>query len=356
MVAFLAVSVLFIPDYSDGNPYQSNLATAMSMRVTYGDDSSRFPVCRAVLSGEVTVVHFHWLNLFFKGETRRDFLVSFGLFLLRLFVIRVSGVSVVWTVHNVRMHEPQYPRLERRFKRWFITSETCDRLIVHCEAVSDVVIDELGLPPEVRDRIDVIPHGHYLDNYKNELDRAEARRSLELPQSSTVFLFFGLIRRYKGIDTLIDAFQKSSVSNGQLLIAGNPASEALESELTAQSKGDDRIHCLFEFVPDDEIQRYMNAADAVVLPYREITTSGSAVLAMSFGNALVVPSLGCLPELLDEEGAVFFDPTDDRGLIAALEAAAECDLKEMGRHNENSVRQYSWENIATQTERTYKKV
>lgn len=349
------MSVLFIPDYSDGNPYQSNLAAALSTDVTYGHGESRFPVCRAVLSGEVTVVHFHWLNLFFKGETRREFVVSFGLLLLRLFVIRLSGVPVVWTVHNVRMHEPQYPRLERRFKRLFITSKTCDRLIVHCEAVADVVIDELSLPSETRARIDVVPHGHYLDNYENELDRPEARDSLDVPQSSTVFLFFGLIRRYKGVDTLIEAFQNASVPHGQLLIAGNPASERLESELIAQSDGDDRIRCAFEFVPDDEIQRYMNAADAVVLPFRDITTSGSAVLAMSFGNALVVPPLGCLPELLDENGAVFFDPPETDGLVAALETVADRDLDEMGRHNERAVRQYDWESIAAQTEQTYEK-
>ena len=253
------------------------------------------------------------------------------------------------------MHEPQHPRLERRFKRWFITSETCDRLIVHCEAVVETVIEELDLPSEIRDRIDVIPHGHYLDNYDNELGRFEARNSLELPQSSTVFLFFGLIRRYKGVDALIEAFQNASLANAQLLIAGNPSSERLESELIAQTESDDRIRCVFEFVPDDEIQRYMNAADAVVLPYRNITTSGSAVLAMSFGNALVVPSLGCLPELLDETGAVFFEPTDGDGLVDALETATDRALEEMGRHNEETASQYDWEDIAAETEHTYRK-
>ena len=349
------MSVLFIPDYSDGNPYQSNLEAALTDEVTYGRDDTRFPVCAAVLAGEVTVVHVHWLNLFFKGETRRGVAVRFGLLLLRILVIRIAGVPVVWTVHNVRLHEPEYPRLERTFKRWFVTSGTCGRLIFHCEAVVDVLFEDLNLPSTARNRVDVIPHGHYLDNYANDLSRHEARQSLDIPESSTVFLFFGLIRRYKGVDRLIDAFQAASLPDSRLLLAGNPVTDALEAELSAKSAHDDRIRCVFEFVPDDEIQRYMNAADAVVLPFRDVTTSGSAVLAMSFGNALVVPLLGCLPELLDENGAVFYGQNESDGLRSALERTVDRDLVEMGNYNETAVSEYDWSQIGEQTEAVYAK-
>ena len=350
------MTVLFIPDYNDGNPYQANLEHALSEEVTYGRTGAQFPVCAAVLRGDITVVHIHWLNLFFKGETRREVTLRFSLLLLRLLVIRIAGVPIVWTVHNVRLHEPRHPWLERRFKRWFITSGTCDRLIIHCEDVVDVLIDDLGLPQSVRERIDVVPHGHYLDNYTNDVSRADAREMLDIPLSSTVFLFFGLIRRYKGVDDLIDAFREASLPDSKLLIAGNPVTGAYEAELRSRTAQDDRIRCTFEFIPNDEVQQFMNAADVVVLPFRKTTTSGSAVLAMSFGNALVVPPLGCLPELLDEEGAVFYDPTEPDGLVDALETARDRDLAQMGEYNLEAVTEFDWGTIAQQTEETYAKV
>jgi glycosyltransferase involved in cell wall biosynthesis len=201
--------------------------------------------------------------------------------------------------------------------------------------------------------MDVIPHGHYLDNYENTVTEREARDALDIDQSATVFLFFGLIRRYKGVFDLVDAFRAASLPDSRLVIVGNPATDTLRAELRLATAADDRIRGIYEFVPDDEIQTYMNAADAVVLPFRRVTTSGSAVLAMSFGNAIVVPRIGCLPELATDEGAVFYDPGDAAGLETSLERSADRDLTAMGECNRRRVGQYDWASIAAQTERVY---
>lgn len=355
LAALSAVSILFLPDYSDGNPYQSNLAVALDEDVTYGREASSVPVLRALIEDDISLVHVHWLNLFFKGDSTAGTALKFGLLLVRLLAIRLAGIPVVWTVHNVTMHEAEHPWLERRFKRWFITSGACDRLILHCEAVEERLFEELDLPESARNQIDVVPHGHYLDNYENDISRREARASFDIGDSETVFLFFGMIRRYKGVLNLIDTYRGATVPNSRLLVAGKPATERLRSELRQRAGDDDRIRGVYEFVPDDEIQRYMAAADAVVLPYRDITTSGSAVLAMSFGKALVVPPLGCLPELLDEDGTVFYDPDDPDGLRGALERAPDRDLTAMGAYNERTVRQYDWAWIGQLTQATYAK-
>ena len=100
----------------------------------------------------------------------------------------------------------------------------------------------------------------------------------------------------------------------------------------------------------------MNAVDVVVLPYTEITTSGSAVLVMSFGRAMIVPRLGCLPELLDGEGAVMYSPGSDDELREALAAAGHRDLRAMGRHNSRRIRRHDWESIAERTGRVYSRL
>jgi glycosyltransferase involved in cell wall biosynthesis len=345
--------LVFVPDYTGGNPYQSNLAAALDEEVVLGGKGGTLPVVRALWSYDVSVVHYHWVNQYFHGDSRWERAVSLAVFAVQLLAVRLSNVTVVWTVHNVRLHESPHPRLERRFKRWFVRSGTCDRLIVHCERVVDAVVDEYDLSPVDRDRIDVIPHGHYLDNYENDVSVAEAREELGIDGSVTVFLFFGLIRRYKGVFDLVSAFQDASIPESRLLIAGNPRTRAIERELDRQISEDERITGVFEFVPDEEIQYYMNAADVVVLPFRETTTSGSAVLAMSFGRGVVVPRLGCLPELVDEAGAVSYGPDRPGGLADALRAAATRNTTAMGEHNLERVGRFDWESVARMTERTY---
>lgn len=345
--------IVFVPDYTGGNPYQSNLAAALDAEVLLGGEGGRFPVVRALWSRDVSIVHYHWVNQYFHADSPWSRAVSLGVFAVQLLAVRLSGASVVWTVHNVSLHESPSPRLERRFKRWFVRSGTCDRLIVHCDEAAEAVLDTYDLPESTRDRIDVVPHGHYLDNYENDVTRDVAREELDLEASETVFLFFGLIRRYKGVFDLVDAFTTVATPESRLLIAGNPQTESIASELARVTRDDDRIRGVLEFVPDEEIQYYMNAADVVVLPFRETTTSGSAVLAMSFGRALVVPRLGCLPELVDGEGAVRYSTSRPDGLADALRAVMARDVDAMGEHNRRLVRQHDWESIADSTERTY---
>lgn len=348
----MAVSILFVPDYTAGNPYQTNLASSLDETVTYGDSSSRLPVVRALVTGDVSAVHVHWLNTYFNGETRREAVYGVCLFLLRLMAIRLAGVAVVWTVHNVTTHESPFPRVERLCKWWFVT-RTCDQIIVHCDAVADTLVDELSLPDSVRDEITVIPHGHFIDNYDNDATQDAARRRLDIPPSATVFLFFGLIRRYKGVFRLVDAFDQLQDPDTHLLVAGNPKTATLEQEISRRTRETERMTGVYEYVPDDEIQRYMNAADAVVLPYREVTTSGVAILGMSFGNAVVAPKLGCLPDLLDDTGAVLYDSASADNLVRALERATEQNLEEMGANNLDTVRGLDWETIAEQTQAVY---
>lgn len=347
------VSVLSIPDYRGGNPYQSNLEKALSEEVTYGNYDSLLPVCRSILFEDITVVHLHWLSAFFTGETYRQTVKRFFLFCVWLVLIRMKGIPIVWTVHNVRIHDSQYPRFERAFKRRFILSGFCRRFIVHCTAVQEDFLTEYNLPHRIRERIEIIPHGHYLDNYENDITQEAARESLDLPQSATVFLFFGNLCPYKGIEGLIDTFQMTDLEDSHLLVVGNPSSEEFRRILEGKCAGHDRIHTTFEFVPDDDIQGYMNAADVAVLPFRDITTSGSAILAMSFGKALIVPRLGCLPELLGPDGAEIYEPSEPNALQSAMRSATNRNLSEMGAHNESVVANYDWETIAEETERVY---
>jgi len=176
---------------------------------------------------------------------------------------------------------------------------------VHCDSAREIVFQQLHLNKRCSQNVSVIQHGSYVEHYENKISRFESREKLKLRQNDIVFLFFGIIRPYKGIQKLIKVIKKLSEDNRvKLVIAGKPINEDILYEIKKEIGSKKCIQCHLRYVSDCEIQTFMNAADAVVLPYNEFLTSGVALLAMSFGKALIVPKKGCNIDL-DPEGTIF---------------------------------------------------
>jgi glycosyltransferase involved in cell wall biosynthesis len=338
-------TVAFLPDYTHTNPYQENLAEAIDAKVSYPDTDRTLPVLRTVLADEEVVLHFHWLDHFVLSPSLLWTVIGMTSTALQLVVARLLGIPVVWTVHNVLSHDSPYPRAERAFKSAFVRV-LCDGVFVHCEEAADSVLSAYGLPERLRYRISLIHHGHYLNNFEQAGSAARGRRS------KTTYLYLGQIRPYKEVPRLMDAFSGLDDPDAELFVVGAPSTERLKRVVRERSD-DNRITTDLRFVDDEEVEGYMSRADVVVLPYADISTSGSAVLAMSFARAVVVPRLGCVPELLDERGAVFYTAGDTEALRNALTEAKERDLDAMGQHNLDRVRQYDWESVAVTTTRVY---
>jgi len=114
-------------------------------------------------------------------------------------------------------------------------------------------------------------------------------------------------------------------------------------------KSDDRIRAFLQFVPAKDVQLYMNAADVVVLPFKDILTSGSALLAMSFGKAVIAPRLGCIPESLDSRGVFLYDHNEEEGLLKAIQQATLANLAAMGKYNYGRAKHLGWNVIGQKT-------
>jgi glycosyltransferase involved in cell wall biosynthesis len=351
------MTVIFLPDYTDGNPYQANLADALDEEVALAGSEGILPILNAVRSNkDVSVVHVHWLDAYiFNPSSRSKTLLHTILTIAQLLIINLKNTPVVWTVHNLVSHESTYPWLERLFKH-IIVRYICDALFVHCEAVTAEIVAEYKLPDSICNKIHVINHGHYLNNYNDAISTEQARNELGLDQDKRIFLYFGQIRPYKGVPKLIEEFKSIESPDSLLLVVGSPAGDSLERAVRNKSTTDSRIRTILEFIPDNDIQIYMNAADCVVLPYNKITTSGSAVLAASFGKAIIIPRLGCVAEQLDEEGSVIYSPDNKNGLRSALVESLERNLSVMGEHNKQLARQRDWDGIANTTSQVYRKL
>lgn len=232
-----------------------------------------------------------------------------------------------------------------------------DGLHVHAAYMADEVRRIQPVPT-----IAVIPHGHYIDAYPNTVSRADARRSLHLPLTvhhspSTVYLFLGLIRPYKGLEELMPAFRGLSEPHARLLIAGRPRPNDYAARLAAQAGDDPRVVWHPQFVPDEDVQLWMNAADAVVLPYRQITTSGAAMLAWSFGKPVIAPALPAFVEPMAAAPflGLLYDPADPAGLDKALRHASRIDWQAHREPIMAWARQFDWPGIGQQLAALYRR-
>ena len=348
--------VLIIPVQS--NPYQTLLADALreqGVRVTLGDGPTRHPVAPLLLAwikaGMPRVVHLHWMHRYLKAiRGRRRWAARRTLWELR--ILRRLGVRIVWTLHNIGDHDRHRDKPEMAFHRQLV--ELCDAVICHCAATRRLAIEAYELRPEVQDRLHVVAHGNYLGWYPDTIGRAEARAALGLGSSERVFLFLGQIRRYKGVEDLLEVFRQLDAPDARLVISGRADRDLTGERIALAAAEDPRVTVALGEVPDDRMQVYLRAADASVLPYKDVLTSGSAILAMTFGQPVIAPAIGCLPESLGSDGTILYDATAPDGLDGALRQALVSDLPALGERAAAHAATLSWGPIATRTAELYR--
>ncbi|MBI3315869.1 MAG: glycosyltransferase [Candidatus Omnitrophica bacterium] len=341
------LKVRFSPDYSRENPYQSELAKALfkeGVEVSYESRPGQ------------TVWHLHWPEPFLFGKNAVSTVFKTLYFSIKIFLAWARGVKLVRTVHNLTSHEGKYPAAEYAFNRLNIAMAR--GVIVHCPSGREALVRRYHLSDRLRKKIHVIPHGNFLGSYPNDLSRTQARARLGLDgERGTVFLLFGLLRRYKGVEDLLNAFEKLKTPGVSLVIAGKPADLSVSEAVTAACRHDGRVRFYPGFIPADEVQIYFNAADAVVMPYTKILSSSVLFLAMSFGKAVIAPRIGCLPQSADPRGTIFYDPDPGgSGLSHALAQAVQTDLGSMGRHHFEAAKRLDWGAIGRQTADVYRRM
>ncbi len=168
-------------------------------------------------------------------------------------------------------------------------------------------------------------------------------RGLGLADEAFVFVCLGLLRPYKGLEELIPAFRALPGADVRLLLAGRPSEASYAQKLAALAGDDPRIRLSPHLVPQEEVQVYFNAADVSVLPYRQITTSGAALLAFTFGLPIVAPAIGAFPNLVDGPRGILYDPARPEGLAAALLQARRTDWRNAWPEISDWVKQFGWD-------------
>ncbi len=189
-------------------------------------------------------------------------------------------------------------------------SGIADFIIVHGQFAKDAICREYKIEP---DKVHIIPHGHYRGFYKNNIPASEAKKQLGIANDDYVFLFFGNIRAYKGLEELVEAFQRLQKKHSSitLLIAGRGLDKDIHEYINEKVKHSDKIIAHIKFINDDDVQLFLNASNVMVLPYKSVLTSGAALLALSFLKPVIAPRIGLIPELVDQKIGELFDTLEE---------------------------------------------
>ena len=240
--------------------------------------------------------------------------------------------KVVAILDNVVPHEPRF--FDTPFTKYFLGG--CDGFVTMCDAVS---ADLLRLKPDAR----FIMRNHPLySHFGEKLPRLAAEEKLGLEHGRKNILFFGLIRHYKGLDILLEAFSGLG-EEYQLIIAGEPyGSFGPYREIIDKIPGRDRIHIFPNYIKDSEVKNYFSAADVTVLPSRSATQSGISSVSYHFEVPMIVTAVGGLKETIGDTGT---------GIVAP-DVSAECIRAEIARYfSDPSIRENCVSHIRKEKQR-----
>ena len=323
----------------------------------YKFESSEFRLAKVVASiqsGAIApdVIHLHWEHFycycsndvknFFTRRFRSLWLALDNLMQIRK--LKQEGCKVVWTIHNSLSHDAKVPISEYLF-RWGLSRLSDDIIVMSRYSQQEVSSDYMR-----RERIHIIPHGNFMDSCPNTMSREEARAILGIPDHRQVLLNFGLMRRYKGIDNLLHAFSRIEDPDVSLVLAGKCSDPTLKELILQAAQADDRIIPHVEFIPDKNIQIYMNAWDWVVAPVKKILNSGSVLLALSFGRPVIAPRQGGLPEIIEDgkSGFLYDKPNQLKEQLSKALLLGRSSWQKMTYEAFKVAQKYDWKDLGKQ--------
>jgi glycosyltransferase involved in cell wall biosynthesis len=362
------VTVLVYP--RESNPYQPLLYSALvdgstryrivdiraprgTRRVLLHPFSAASSLIAHAFTSRRRILHIHWMYAFrLPGNRAVASRAAFASSMTFLSLAKLLRYRIVWTVHNVLPHEPITSNdllIRRRLAR------IADAVIVHSTSTLPALA-AAGIP--VRDAT-VIPHPSYVGRYPSGASRSASRAALGVPADAAACLFFGRIEPYKNVPALISAFTVVAAAQPDafLVVAGACKDPALRSELTTMLSSVDRATSALRRISDDELGSFFAAADVVACPFLDVTTSGSAMLALSFGVPIVAPRIGALADLPDDVG-FFYEPTSPDGLSRALAHALSSpdDVAKAAHRARDYAASMTWARAAAATDAVYQHV
>jgi beta-1,4-mannosyltransferase len=334
------------------NPYNSLLISSLNnIGVPSKSCNSIHRVYWYVLSGQVSALHFHWLD---RAGGNFSLLPSKLLWQLAIILIiflgRLIHIKTVWTVHNLEAHN----RATKSPIFYHLVSQSVSSLIAHSPSAISLISTTYDVSPH---KIHFIPHGLYpqaFEVHQTSLDQITHNcQPLRL-------IYFGSISPYKGIDLLVLALEQISRLLGDLsphvTIIGR-IDTSRYPELFQQLKNCANVTIVSEFVEHTNLNCYISNADLIVLPFRDTLTSGSLIYALSSAKPVLIADISSLAYYLSPDFSFKFVPGSVDSLVSKLyyicRNYSRQSLQLMGQSARAFASKLDWYCIAINTSKLY---
>ncbi|WP_186759075.1 glycosyltransferase [Arthrobacter alpinus] len=288
---------------------------------------------RQAIFGKYDVYHSHWPEILVGGSGQFKTLIKQLLVVIFLIRLKLTRTPIVRTLHNI--NRPDGMSWRQTYLLDAIDRHTS--LFIRLNPTTPV----MPKMPSV-----TIPHGHYKQWFSS------------YPSRETItgrFSFVGLIRRYKGVEQLLESFAKIDKSNTDisLQIAGNPSTEEIAKVVRELGLRDERVSTELRFLTDAKMVKIVTCSELVVLPYHFMHNSGSLLMALSLARPVLVPDNAVNRGIEKEVGPgwvhFFSGELDSEDLLAAL---AESRGQERGR--EPDLDRRNWDTAGVQHVQAYR--
>jgi D-inositol-3-phosphate glycosyltransferase len=308
----------------------------------------RFAICllNSLLDARkkrIALVHYH----FFNYTLQENLCVSLARFL---------GFKILVTAHDIQSFANE--QVDSSINR--ILSK-CDGIVAHNNYSRKELIEKTQLP---FNKVLVIPHGNYLNTIPENPPYSEARKYLGLPSGSPVLLFFGQIKKVKGLDLLLQALPHvvNKFPDLKLVVAGKVWKDDFSryKKLILENNLNNNVLLHIRYISDSEVPYFFNSADLVILPYRKIYQSGVLLMAMSYGVPVLVSNLKGMTEVITEgENGFTFqseNPTDLRKSLIKILSKPELNKVIIEKAYESINQNFNWYKIGKLTSDYYRNI
>ena len=345
------VSLSLYTNNETNNPNIKGLKFFTFYKNLYASEYKFLSGIRWVLGTLCSVIHARILgnSIFHFHVFHTNIFILFNVFLVKL----LFG-KVVLTVHDVSSFANSSD------------SSIIGKMIYKC---TDLVLTHnkfskseiLKGNAELSSPIYIVPHGNYIPFINIQEDKEKSRNQLGIPNDKKVLLFFGMIKKVKGLEVLLNALKNVIKENPDvlLLIAGKPWENDFAPYQQIIDENNLSDYCLLhtKFIPHTDVEHYYCAADLVVLPYIKIYQSGVLVMTLSYGKPALLSDLPPLKEVVaDMETAFMFETENPVSLAEKLNFILS-NPEKLEQVRENGVKlintKYDWNEIGRQTKLAY---
>lgn len=295
---------------------------------------------------KVKILHFHWLSNFGNSNSFLSMVRHMLHYFSILTYARLKGLKLIETIHNFEPHELHKHKYLIKVFNFINHSFLMHRLLVF----SDWQCREMNKKCFCDKKTVRLSNPNYADIVDN-MPKEKARGIIGLAKEGIVYIFFGYVRPYKGIEDLIAAFHNRRES---LFVVGDAFPPAHKNHIADLCRGSKNIKLILGRAPLTELQLYLSASDIAVFPFKKVSNSSSIVFAQSYGKPIIARDLPSIRSITSENSTKYFETSED--LKKLLDKAAGWDLERMGKFSFESVKENTPSEIQRRLAKIYKEL